>query len=99
MLSFAVAPEIFQGRPDYVVGVLVARRVDNGPHRAERARAILQRSEAIARQRGGSQAGVELWHAALARFGVDPQQHPPAVERLLDRVRSGQAIAPVNPAV
>jgi tyrosyl-tRNA synthetase len=98
-VEFCIAPEILARRPDYVVGVVVARGVDNRRKADDPALAALRRSEAQARERPDADAALPVWREALAQFGVDPAQHPPAVERLLRRVRRGEALSAVNPAV
>jgi DNA/RNA-binding domain of Phe-tRNA-synthetase-like protein len=98
-LKFCIAPEILASRPDYLVGVVVARQVDNHRRNDDPAPALLRQAEVAVRSRGPDSGGVAVWNAALAQFGVDVTQHPPAAGRLAERVRAGQATPSVNPAV
>lgn len=98
-MKFCIAPEILASRPDYLVGVVVARQVDNRRRSDDPAMALLRQAEAEVRSREPESGGAAVWNAALARFGVDVTQHPPAVGRLAERVRARQATPSVNPAV
>jgi tyrosyl-tRNA synthetase len=98
-VRFCIAPEILARRPDYLVGVVVARLVDNRRRGDDPASALLEKAVAAARQEPPEGGPGTLWNAALEQFGVDTAQHPPASERLLERVRAGQALPSVNSAV
>lgn len=96
-MKFCIAPEILARRPDYLVGVVVARHADNRQHADTPA--LLRAAEAYVRATPSDEACARLWTAALEQFGVDVRQHPPAIGRLLERVSAGQALPSVNPAV
>src|SRR5690349_17866934 len=82
-----------------MVGVVVARGVENQRKGDGTALAALRQSEALARERPEADDALPVWRDALAQFGVDPTQHPPAVARLFGRLRQGEALPAVNPAV
>jgi tyrosyl-tRNA synthetase len=98
-VKFCVAPEILARRPDYLVGVVVARLVDNRRRSDDPTPALLGQAVEAVRQQAPHRESTTLWKTALEQFGVDTSQHPPAIERLLQRVRAGQALPSVNPAV
>ncbi|HEY8746194.1 MAG TPA: tyrosine--tRNA ligase [Chloroflexota bacterium] len=97
-MKFCIAPELLASQPDYLVGVVVARLVDNrrseGP-----VTELLRQAEAMVRLQPVDAANGTAWRTAFAQFGIDVQQHPPAVDRLLERVQAGQVLPSVNPAV
>ena len=98
-MKFCIAPEVVARRPDYLVGVVVARQVDNRRRDGDPALVELRRAEAEARARPAEAGAAARWREALCAFGVDAAQHPPAVERLLARVRADEALPAANPAV
>jgi len=99
LVRFSIWPELLDRRPDYIVGIVVARQLDNGPYGAEAALREIRQAEAWRREQPEDNRSIELWRQAQAQLGIDPSQHPPAVERLLDRVRQGESLPSVNPAV
>ena len=112
-MKFCIAPALLARRPDYVVGVVVARQVDNRVRESDGGApgAVLREAEARARGRlaspksggsehaGGAATAEAVWRRALEEFGVDPTLHPPAALRLRGRVVRGEALPSVNPAV
>ncbi len=98
-MKFSVSPDLFARYPNYVVGVVVARRVDNSQAHAQAAEAVLRQAEAWVREHAQAAEPHAYWHTALQASQVDPAAHPPAVERLLARVQRGERIPSVNPAV
>ncbi len=98
-MRFSIATELLDRRPDYIVGIVVARQLDNGPGGAEAALGELRQGEAWRREQPEDSRSLELWRQAQAQLGIDPSQHPPAVERLLARVRQGESLPSVNPAI
>jgi len=98
-LKFCIAPDLLASRSDYLVGVVVARLVDNRRHADDSSTVLLRQAEAMILQQRTDSLRSSLWRSALEQFGIDVRQHPPAIDRLLERVRGGQPMPPVNPAV
>ncbi|MCL4545308.1 MAG: tyrosine--tRNA ligase [Chloroflexi bacterium] len=98
VIKFSLGADVLARKPDYIVGVVVARQADNRRHGDVAARLLHQAAEA-ARWHVDDGGLAAAWFEALREFGVDPAAHPPAVERLLERVRRGEALPSVNPAV
>ncbi len=98
-MKFCIAPDLLASRSDYLVGVVVARLVDNRRHADDSSTVLLRQAEAMILQQRTDSLRSSLWRSALEQFGIDVRQHPPAIDRLLERVRGGQPMPPVNPAV
>ncbi|HEX4966613.1 MAG TPA: phenylalanine--tRNA ligase beta subunit-related protein [Thermoanaerobaculia bacterium] len=103
MARFLVTPEIFELFPDAVLGVLVARGIDNGGG-DETIQAALRREEARVRELFASQPipehpRIAPWREAYRKFGAKPKDHPSSIENLVRRVAKGHALPQVNPLV
>jgi DNA/RNA-binding domain of Phe-tRNA-synthetase-like protein len=95
-----VDPRIWELRPDFVVSIVRARRLENGPsdsfstslfRRAEeRAREALKGAEPAA------QPHIAAWREAYRAFGTKAQRTPCSAEALLRRVVSGEGLPPIN---
>jgi DNA/RNA-binding domain of Phe-tRNA-synthetase-like protein len=100
---FAVAPEIFARHPDYVVGCVLARGVDNA--RAYPAlEALIAAAEAAARSDFAEVdlkdlPAIAIWRAAFAARGWTPSKYPASVEALVKRVTRGGALPRIHPLV
>ena len=98
-----VDPEIFARFPGVVVGVVVARGLDNRTPRPELARA-LRRAERSARERLGSEPVAEHeriapWREAYRSFGAKPSRYRSSIEALVRRVLGGEELPSINPLV
>ena len=102
-MRLLVDPLLFERFPGALLGVAVARGIDNAgdpPAVAEQLR------EAQARVRG-ELAGTALaehpriapWRAAYRLFGATPKKHHSSIEALLRRVLAGEELRRINPLV
>ncbi|HEX3557347.1 MAG TPA: phenylalanine--tRNA ligase beta subunit-related protein [Thermoanaerobaculia bacterium] len=103
MARFLVAPEIFALFPDAVLGVIVAREIDN-TREDETIQAALREEEARVRGLFAAQPIAEHpriapWREAYRKFGARPKDHPSSIENLVRRVAKGHAVPKVNPMV
>ncbi|MEA2601887.1 MAG: hypothetical protein QOF89_2879 [Acidobacteriota bacterium] len=103
MARFLVAPEVFAMFPDAVLGVIVARGIDNTSQSAE-IPAGLRREEARVRELFAGQPVTEhphiaAWREAYRKFGAKPKDHPSSIENLVRRVAKGHALPRINPLV
>ena len=96
MARFLVAPEVFAMFPGAVLGVIVARGVDNAgePPGVE---AGLRQEEARVRELFAGQPVTEhpriaVWREAYRKFGAKPKDHPSSIENLVRRVAKGHAL-------
>jgi DNA/RNA-binding domain of Phe-tRNA-synthetase-like protein len=100
---FAVAPEVFERHPDYIVGCVLARGVDN--RRAYPALdALLDAAEAAVRADLADldlkdHPAIAVWRAAFAARGWTPSKYPASVEALARRVAKGNPLPRINPIV
>jgi DNA/RNA-binding domain of Phe-tRNA-synthetase-like protein len=106
MARFLVTPEIFASFPDAVLGVVVAREVDNTAGRDADGEILarLRAEEARAREVFAGQAVTEhphiaAWREAYRKFGVKPKDNPSSIENLVRRVIKGHAFPSINPLV
>ncbi len=96
-------PEIFSRFPDVVLGVIVARDIDNTEESEEIAVALRQ-EEARVREMFASQVipehpHIAPWREAYRKFGAKPKDHPSSIENLVRRVAKGHAVPRINPLV
>jgi DNA/RNA-binding domain of Phe-tRNA-synthetase-like protein len=100
---FAVSTEIFARHPDYVVGCVLARGIDNQRAYPEIA-ALLDSAEAATGQQLAArdpkdEPAIAVWRAVFAQRGWTPSKYPASVEALVKRVAKGGALPRVNPIV
>ncbi len=99
-MRLLVTPELFNLFPDAVLGVVIARGIDNtGDPTAVFAE--LRRQEERVRE---SFAGVSItehpriacWREAYRRFGAKPKDYPSSIENLMRRVAKGHSLPHIN---
>jgi len=103
MPRLLVTPEIFARFPDVVLGVIVARDIDNTGE-SEEILAGLRQEEARVRETFAAQPipehpHIALWREAYRKFGAKPKDHPSSIENLVRRVAKGHALPRINPLV
>jgi len=95
-----VDPRIWALRPDFVVTVVRARGLSNGPS-DESSASLLRRAELSAREAltGADPAALphlSAWRDAYRSFGAKPQRTPCSAEALLERVVGGRRVPAIN---
>jgi len=95
-----VDPRIWDLRPDFVVTVVRARELSNGPS-DDSSTSLLRRAEQGAREalNGADPAALphlSAWRDAYRSFGAKPQRTPCSVEALLERVVGGSGVPAIN---
>jgi DNA/RNA-binding domain of Phe-tRNA-synthetase-like protein len=98
--SVEVDPSIHELRPDFVVSVVCARGLVNGPSDPSSA-SLLRRAESLAREAlagagPDSHPHVAAWREAYRAFGARAQRTPSSVESLLRRVVDGDGLPAIN---
>ena len=98
--SVEIDPRIWRLRPDFVVTVVHAFGVDNGPS-DDASAALLRRAEGIARQTlNGAEPStlphVAAWRDAYRAFGSKPQRTPCSAEALLKRAAGAEGLPAIN---
>lgn len=99
-MRLTMTPEVLERFPGAILGVAVARGVDNAGQDAallER----LRRAEAGVGERFrdvpvAEHPNIAVWREAYRRFGARPKDHPSSIENLVRRVLKGQALSQVN---
>jgi DNA/RNA-binding domain of Phe-tRNA-synthetase-like protein len=103
MARLLVTPEIFALFSDVVLGVIVAREIDN-TRGSEEILTGLRQEEARVRKMFASQPipehpHIAPWREAYRKFGAKPKDHPSSIENLVRRVAKGHALPQINPLV
>jgi DNA/RNA-binding domain of Phe-tRNA-synthetase-like protein len=95
-----VDPRIWELRPDFVVTVVRARGLSNGPS-DDSSTSLLRRAERSAREalNGADPAApphIAAWRDAYRAFGAKAQRTPCSAEALLKRVIGGEDLPAIN---
>jgi DNA/RNA-binding domain of Phe-tRNA-synthetase-like protein len=103
MPRLLVTPRIFELFPTVVLGVVVARDIDNS-RESEEILAGLRQEEARVREMFAAQPipehpHIAPWREAYRKFGAKPKDHPSSIENLVRRVAKGNALPQINPLV
>src|SRR6266496_5384116 len=100
MTAFRYDSEILTRYPTVVGGVILARRMNNGPTPKELQAAFLAEQQAALQRIGASPlsqiASLAAWRAVFRSFGVDPTQYRSAAEALLRRLTKKGDIPGIN---
>ena len=99
-MKLLVTPEIFDLFPEAVLGVVIARGIDNARDPGA-VFAGLRHQEELVRE---AFAGVSIpdhpriapWREAYRRFGAKPKDYPSSIENLVRRVAKGHSLPHVN---
>lgn len=102
-MRLLVTPEIFNLFPDAVLGVIVARGIDNAGDptavfaelrgQEERVRAAFEGVSITEHPR------IACWREAYRQFGAKPKDYPSSIENLVRRVSKGHALPHINTLV
>jgi DNA/RNA-binding domain of Phe-tRNA-synthetase-like protein len=102
-LKYSVDPEIFQMFPDYLRGVVLAYRVENGPSPDELKDALREAEKMAANNYAKNDLAanprIESWRAAYKAFGAKPTKFRPSMEAMIRRVLKGHEAPSINSAV
>ena len=98
--SVEIDPRVWELRPDFVVTIVRARGLSNGPS-DESSTALLRRAERIARValNGAEPATlphIAAWRDAYRAFGAKGQRTPCSAEALLARAVDGKGLPSIN---
>ncbi|HET9213047.1 MAG TPA: phenylalanine--tRNA ligase beta subunit-related protein, partial [Thermoanaerobaculia bacterium] len=101
--ALRVTDEVFARFPDAVLGVVVARRIDNSGDGAPLAGPLRQEEERVRAALAGAQISehphIAPWREAYRQFGAKPKDYPSSIENLARRVLKGWSVPHVNPLV
>jgi lysyl-tRNA synthetase class 2 len=102
-MRLTITPSVLELFPGTVLGVAVARGIDNSGDDPALAEA-LRRAEASLPQRLGDgnlteHPRIAVWREAYRRFGAKPKDYPSSIENLVRRALKGHAIPHINRVV
>jgi len=101
--ALRVTDEVFARFPDAVLGVAVARGIDNTGDGAPLAGPLRREEERVRAALAGVQIAehprIAPWREAYRQFGAKPKDHPSSIENLVRRVLKGWSVPHVNPLV
>ena len=103
MSYFAVSPTVFEKLPQYCLGTVAARGVDNGTA-SETVGALLDRrvqefAQAHAADSVRELPGVKACREAFQALGMNPNKFMCSIEALAKRVQKGGGLPHINPVV
>ena len=99
-MQFRIAHEVLDVFPDFCVGVVVARGLNNHTDASGVLRQAVDEARAsLARRPLAADPSLAAWRRAFRQLGVDPEQYPSAAEALLRRVADGEQLPSINAAV
>lgn len=102
-MKLVVEPSVLELFPQVMVGVLVARDVDN--RATEDERPALERRLAAAQRAAVASLGgasvtehprIACWREAYRRFGAKPKKYPSSIENLVRRAMKGEPLGHIN---
>ncbi len=100
MTVFQYDAEILTRYPTVVGGVILARRMTNGPTPKELREAFIAEQQATLRRNGDTPlsqiASLAAWRSVFRGFGVDPTQYRSSAEALLRRLTKKGDIPSIN---
>lgn len=103
MAVLRVTTEIFALFPATLLGVVVARGIDNTSEDGAILIGLRREEERIRERLAGAQITehphIAPWREAYRKFGAKPKDYPSSIENLLRRVLKGQSLPRINPLV
>ena len=99
--ALRVTEEVFARFPEVVLGVVVARGIDNTGDGAGLAGPLRQEEERVRASLAGAQIPehphIAPWREAYRQLGAKPKDYPSSIENLARRVLKGWSVPHVNP--
>jgi len=109
MSQFRIDPALFATFPDTLIGVIVeligvivARQIQNQGEQAEALAALRTQVESLQGRITGDlieHPHIAVWRSAYQQFGVKPKKYPSSIENLVRRVLNGYTIGHINTLV
>ncbi len=102
-MRLTISPAVLELFPGAILGVAVARGIDNSGEDPALARALRSAEASLPQRLGGLPVSehprVAVWREAYRRFGAKPKDSPSSIENLVRRVGKGHAVGHVNRVV
>jgi DNA/RNA-binding domain of Phe-tRNA-synthetase-like protein len=100
MPKFRVDESIFNVFPDVVLGIIIARNINNSGERSEIITALRQEEAKTVERFAGVSINehpqIVPWREAYRKFGAKPKDYPSSVENLIKRVSKGYSLPHIN---
>ncbi len=102
-MRLLVTPDIFELFPDAVLGVVIARGIDNTGESPAVFAELRREEESLRRAFEGAaipeHPRIACWREAYRRFGAKPKDYPSSIENLVRRVSKGHPLPHINTLV
>ncbi|MGA9770766.1 MAG: phenylalanine--tRNA ligase beta subunit-related protein [Blastocatellia bacterium] len=99
-MMFRITEHIFDLYPEALVGIVVAREINNRGEQSEITELLRHQEARIIEEFAAADIArhpcIAGWREAYRKFGAKPQKYHSSVESLLRRVLSGQRIPNIN---
>jgi DNA/RNA-binding domain of Phe-tRNA-synthetase-like protein len=100
MAKLNVDESIFNSFPDVVLGIIIARNINNSGERSEIMSALRQEETKTVERFAGVSVNdhpqIVPWREAYRKFGAKPKDYPSSVENLIKRVSKGYSLPHIN---
>jgi len=100
MANFYVDESIFNVFPDVVLGIIIARNINNSGERSEIMSALRQEEAKTVERFAGISVNehpqIIPWRETYRKFGAKPKDYPSSVENLIKRVSKGYSLPHIN---
>lgn len=102
-ITYAIDNEIFRHFPDFIRGVLVARKVENCPSPAELIALLRQEEDNLREALNGQEIAdhphIRNWRDAFRSLGIKPAEFRSSIEAMVRRVAKGNQLPSINALV
>jgi len=102
-MRFTIADQIFSNYPETIVGVVIARGINNIGYEPEINNFLREQEAKIVGELSGvgidEHPRIARWRAAYKAFGAKPKKYYSSIESLLRRVTSDQQVPNINKLV
>lgn len=101
-MTFSINDKVFELFPDLIVGVVVAKNIDNKEYDPEIGKSLTRQEEFLPQVILGELADepkIAVWREAYRKFGAKPKNYPPSLEALVKRILKGSTLPRINKLV
>jgi DNA/RNA-binding domain of Phe-tRNA-synthetase-like protein len=102
-MRLTITPSVLNLFPGTILGVAVARGIDNSGEDPALERALRSAEASLPKRLGdlpvAEHPRIAVWREAYRRFGAKPKDSPSSIENLVRRVGKGHAVGHVNRVV
>jgi DNA/RNA-binding domain of Phe-tRNA-synthetase-like protein len=100
-MLYSIDSALFKTYPNYVRGVIVAKRIVNIESPIDEVARMLKSAQQTIRARAdleqvAAQPNITAWREAYRAFGAKPSEYPSSIEAMVKRVRRGDEIPYIN---